>query len=98
MKMRNVIVVGGVLISLGLPACGSSNDNISPAQSVSPSVVRTKTSTPTVGGGGEDVSGNCDEPEHKSDATRQASGSGKSRSGSGDDNGGGGGSNSGPGY
>ena len=43
MNLRNVILAGGLLISLGLSACTSGNDDVSPAQSVSPSAVRTKT-------------------------------------------------------
>ena len=96
MRMRNVIVVGGVLISLALPACASQDEPTIEPGGASPSPTATQAMSPSPGG--EDVSGNCDEPEHRSDATCQAPGSGKSKSGSDDDKGGGGGSNSGPGY
>ena len=95
-RMRNVIVVGGVLISLALPACASQDEPTIEPGGASPSATATQAVSPSPG---EDVSGNCDEPEHKSDATCQAGAGGEDNSGSGgDDSGGGGGSNSGPGY
>ena len=90
--MRNVIVVGGVLISLALPACASRDEPTIEPGGASPSPTATQAMSPSPGG--EDVSGNCDEPEHKSDATCQAGAGGEDSSGSGGDDD----SNSGPGY
>ena len=90
MRMRNVIAVGGLLISLALPACASRDEPTIEQGGASPSPTATQAMSPSPSGG-EDVSGNCDEPEHKSDATCQAGAGGEDNSGDGDDN-------SGPGY
>ena len=97
MRMRNVIAVGGLLISLALPACASRDEPTIEPGGASPTATATQAVSPSPGG--EDVSGNCDEPEHKSDATCQAGAGGEDSSGSGKSEGSGdGGSNSGPGY
>lgn len=98
MNMRIVIVLAAAVLVLAVSACGRDEPTLAPNPTPSATVTEIVSPSPDATGA-EDVSGNCDEVEHASDATCQAGGSSDDSSGSGSGSGSGGdGSGSGPGY